>query len=121
MFHSRSSANRSGRLAGDHLGHHGATLDPGGRPGYFRSIVAARRVSGIVLATTSDFDTTVGRVYALGVGVAKQVVFAPDELSKYGAIGTFGIQGPETDLTPIDVLPLNQSYSFAVSRRDRCA
>ena len=77
--------------------------------------MAARSVSGIVLATTSDFDTAVGRLYPLGVGVAKQVVFALSELPNYGAIGAFGIQGPETDPTPIDMLPLNQSYSFAAA------
>jgi hypothetical protein len=87
----------------------------GGRPGYFRSIMADHKVSGVVAATTSEFDKAVGRFYPLGAGVARQVMFAPGELPKYGGLGSFGIQGPETKATPVDMLPVGQSYSFRVN------
>lgn len=84
----------------------------GGSPGYFRSILSDKKVSGVVLATTSEFDTAVGRFYPLGAGVARQVTFAPGDLPKYGAFGTFGIQGPDTNAELLDVLPMSKPYGF---------
>jgi hypothetical protein len=83
-----------------------------GTPGYFRSILSDAKVAGAVLATTSDLDTAVGRYYPLGAGVAQQVTFAPGQLPKYGGLGTFGIQGPDTEAQLFDALPINQSYGF---------
>jgi hypothetical protein len=81
-----------------------------GVAGYFRSILADRRVSGVLLATTSEFDTAVGRYYPLGAGVAKQTSFG--EPPKYGGLGTFGVQGPDTNASLIDMLPVNKDYAF---------
>jgi hypothetical protein len=89
----------------------------GGRPGYFRSIFANRGVSGVIVATTSEYDKAVGRFYPLGAGVARQVSFAPGELPKYGGLGSFGIQGPDTDATSVDMLAVDQKYAF----RPKCA
>lgn len=84
----------------------------GGVPGYFRSVVAERRVGGVITATTSAFDTAVGRFYPLGAGVARQVAFAAGELPKYGGVGTFGIQGPDTNADTIEMGAVNHSYGF---------
>jgi hypothetical protein len=83
-----------------------------GAPGYFRSVLSQGKVAGVVLATTSEFDTAVGRYYPLGAGVAQQVTFAPGELPKYGGLGRFGIQGPDTDAELLDVMPISRSYGF---------
>lgn len=92
-------------------------IDPaGGIPGYFRSILIGKKVAGVVLATTSEFDTAVGRFYPLGAGIAKQVVFAPGELPKYGGVGTFGMQGPDTNADTVDMLPTDSSYGFQRGR-----
>ena len=84
----------------------------GGVPGYFRSIVADGRVGGVIAATTTAFDTAVGRFYPLGAGVARQVAFAAGELPKYGGLGTFGIQGPDTNADTIEMGRLDQAYGF---------
>lgn len=84
----------------------------GGIPGYFRAIVAGHKVQGVTAVTTSSFDSAVGRFYPLGAGVAKQVAFAPGELPKYGGLGTFGVQGPETDATSVDMLAVTDHYGF---------
>lgn len=82
------------------------------RPGYFRSILANHAVLGVIAATTSEFDKAVGRFYPLGAGVTRQVAFAPGELPKYGGMGSFGIQGPDTSATTTEMLPLDQGYHF---------
>ena len=84
----------------------------GGVPGYFKSIIAGKKVAGVMLATTSEFDAAVGRFYPLGAGIARQVAFAPGELPKYGGVGTYGMQGPGTNAAGLDMLPLAQSYGF---------
>jgi len=84
----------------------------GGVPGYFQSIVAGKKVAGVMLATTSEFDTAVGRFYPLGAGIARQVTFAPGELPKYGGVGTYGMQGPGTNALALDMLPVEGSYGF---------
>jgi hypothetical protein len=86
----------------------------GNAAGYFRSVLSSNKISGVILATTSEFDTAVKRFYPLGAGVARQVTFAPSELPKYGGIGTFGIQGPDTNAESLDILPVDKSYGFKV-------
>jgi hypothetical protein len=88
-----------------------------GISGYFRPIIAGAKVAGVMLATTSEFDSAVGRFYPLGAGVARQVAFAPGELPKYGGIGSFGVQGPDTNATMVDMLPVDQGYGFKAGRR----
>jgi hypothetical protein len=83
----------------------------GSAPGYFKSVIAEGRVGGVITATTSAFDTAVGRFYPLGAGVARQVAFA-GELPKYGGIGEFGIQGPDTNAETIEMGAVDQSYGF---------
>jgi hypothetical protein len=84
-----------------------------GKAGYFAPVVADRKVAGPVITTQSEFDTAVGRLYPLGAGVARQVSFAPGELPRYGAVGTFGIRGPGLDIVDLEMLPADGTYPFA--------
>jgi hypothetical protein len=84
-----------------------------GNPGYFRSIVDAKRVSGALVTTQSEHDTAVGRAYPLAVGVRGDVAFAPGEFPKYGALGAFGARGPGVDVVDLKMLDWNEPYDFA--------
>ncbi|MDO9074253.1 MAG: hypothetical protein Q7U73_13405 [Rubrivivax sp.] len=64
-----------------------------GHAGYFHAIVAERRVKGAILTTQSARDTALRVFYPAGAGVAQQMTYAPGELPRYGAVGTFGVQG----------------------------
>jgi pimeloyl-ACP methyl ester carboxylesterase len=61
-------------------------------PGYFNAMVKRGAVRGPIVTTQSIFDSAVGTFYPLAVSLVGQVAFGP-ELPKFGAIGTFGIQG----------------------------
>jgi hypothetical protein len=88
-----------------------------GQPGYFYKVFADKRVKGPVLSTQSVFDTTTGKWYPLGAGVAGQVAFAaPGELPKYAAVGSHGIRGPGTNPTDLSLLPVTAEYTFAPGR-----
>lgn len=65
-----------------------------GKPGYFRKVIASKKVSGPIVTTQSAMDTAVGRFYPLAAGVALQVDLAAGTFPKYGGMGAFGIQGP---------------------------
>jgi hypothetical protein len=85
-----------------------------GTPGYFRRLIEPAKVNGPVLTTQSERDTALSKMYPLGAGVAAQVSFNPGELPpKYAAVGTFGIRGDKLPLEFLDMLPVNQSYSFS--------
>lgn len=84
----------------------------GGVPGYFRSVLQDKRVAGVTITTQSEYDTAVGRFYPLGAGVACQASYAAAELPKYGAIGAFGIQGPDTGAELLEMRPANGEYAF---------
>ncbi len=64
-----------------------------GQKGYFVDLVEKKKVTGPILTTRSIFDTANGRFYPLGAGIANQVTYAPGDLPRYGALGTFGAQG----------------------------
>jgi hypothetical protein len=83
-----------------------------GRRGYFRSIVTDRKVAGSIIITQSELDTAVGKMYPLGAGVRRQIVFDPNEFPKYGALGTFGARGPGLEIVDMKMLTLNRSYQF---------
>lgn len=83
-----------------------------GRPGYFHSIVAGRKVTGPILTTQSEFDFAVGRFYPLGAGVARQVSYAPEAPPKYGAVGEFGAHGPGIESREMEMLPTSGKYAF---------
>lgn len=87
-----------------------------GRPGYFRPLMAGNRVAGPIVTTQSRFDLAVGRWYPLGAGAARQVDFAPNELPRYGGVGTFGLQGPGLDPVSLDMQGADQPYDFQAGR-----
>lgn len=82
------------------------------RTGYFRSVVADRKVAGPIVITMSEYDTAVRKYYPLGAGIAGQVEFAPAQLPKYGGVGVFGIRGPGIEIVDKDVGDLEQKYDF---------
>ena len=87
-----------------------------GQPGYFHRIFSEGRVAGPFVTTQSEHDTAVGTMYPLAAGVARQVNFAPGELPKYGALGTYGVRGPGPDIVDMDMLPADGSYHFAAGK-----
>ncbi len=87
-----------------------------GRPGYFHRIFSDKRVAGPFVTTQSEHDTAVGKMYPLAAGVARQVSFALGELPKYGALGTFGVRGPDPDTIDMEMLPADGSYEFETGK-----
>jgi DNA/RNA endonuclease G (NUC1)/V8-like Glu-specific endopeptidase len=88
-----------------------------GKPGYFHRIVSQGLVRGPIVTTQSRFDSAVGTWYPRAASVAGQVVFAgPGQLPKYGAVGTFGIQGPGLRCSDIRMLPINGDHDFKTGR-----
>ena len=83
-----------------------------GKAGYFRSIVADKRVSGAIVTSQSEHDTAVGRLYPLAAGARRDVVFDETELPKYGALGTFGVRGPGCDTTDLDMHDTATAYGL---------
>jgi hypothetical protein len=57
-----------------------------------------------------------GATTPLGAGAARQVDFAPGELPRYGAVGTFGIRGPGLTIEDRNMLPADVPYGFAPGR-----
>ena len=83
-----------------------------GRPGFFRSIVDGKKVSGPIITTSSTFDTAVGRFYPLGAGARGDVAFAPGQFPKYGAVGKFGARGPGLNIVDLEMKPVNAPYEM---------
>lgn len=87
-----------------------------GQAGYFHRIISEGRVAGPIVTTQSEYDTAVGKLYPLAAGAARQVTFAPGELPKYGALGTFGVRGLEANTVDMELLPVDGSYNFAAGK-----
>jgi hypothetical protein len=83
-----------------------------GQAGYFRRIIEERRVRGPILTTQSEFDRAVGRWYPWAAGVAGQVSYAPGALPKYGAVGAFGVRGPDVDAVDLPLAGVDTTYGF---------
>ncbi|MCU0649086.1 MAG: hypothetical protein MUF00_13885 [Gemmatimonadaceae bacterium] len=75
--------------------------------GWFRPVVDAARIEGPLVITTSKFDTAVGKLYPAAAGVAGQVAFNPAATTfpTFGALGTFGAQGPGTGAKLLTLTP----------------
>ncbi len=82
--------------------------------GYFNPALP-KAVSGPFLTTQSQHDTAVGVYYPAAVFLDRDVSFAPANLPKSGAIGTFGIQGTQLAQT-LPMLDENSDYSFEGGR-----
>src|SRR5687768_14643144 len=90
-----------------------------GTPGYFRPVVETSSVAGPIVVTTSKFDSAVGKLYPIAAGAARQVDFGGGarELPKYGAIGTFGLQGAGLAIEPRDISrDVTKTYGFVPGR-----
>ena len=87
-----------------------------GQAGYFHRIISEGRVAGPIVTTQSEYDTAVGKLYPLAAGAARQVTFAPGELPKYGALGTFGVRGLDEHVVDMEMLPADGSYNFAAGK-----
>jgi len=87
-----------------------------GQSGYFHSIIAEHKVAGPIITTQSEHDTAVGTMYPPAAGIASQIQFVPGELPKYGALGTYGIQGPGIEIVEMDMLHSDGVYSFEASK-----
>jgi hypothetical protein len=87
-----------------------------GQAGYFHRIISEGRVAGPIVTTQSEYDTAVGKLYPLAAGAARQVTFAPGELPKYGALGTFGVRGLDEHVVDMEMLPVDGSYDFAAGK-----
>ena len=80
-------------------------------PGYFNAMARRGAVRGPIVTTQSIFDSAVGTFYPLAVSLVGQVAFGL-ELPKFGAIGTFGIQGVEGAVAGT-MLSETSTYQFA--------
>lgn len=87
-----------------------------GHAGYFRPLVADKRVAGAIVTTQSEYDTAVGKMYPLASSVRGDVVFDATEFPKYGALGTFGVRGPGCDALDLDMLDTASSYRLQPGR-----
>ncbi len=88
-----------------------------GQSGYFHSIIAEHKVAGPIITTQSEHDTAVGTMYPPAAGVAGQVHFAPGELPKYGALGSYGAQRLDIEeQIDMDMLPSDGVYSFEAGK-----
>lgn len=79
--------------------------------GYFHRLLNDKLVTGPIVTTQSKFDTAVGTWYPRGARVAGQVAF-PGALPKYGAVGTFGVQGEGAAAKALNMLAENQAYGL---------
>jgi hypothetical protein len=85
---------------------------PGTPSGYFHSIASLGLVSGPIVTSQSRYDTAVGKWYPRAAWTADQVVFAPGTFPKYGAVGTFGMQGPGISVNDELMHGQNDPYRF---------
>ena len=85
----------------------------GAGPGYFHRIIPSGRVRGPLITTQSRYDTAVGRIYPRASAVSGEISFVAESFPKYGAIGTFGLQGlPGEVRTDSSMLSVTGEYGF---------
>jgi len=88
-----------------------------GTCGYFNRLLAEKRCDGPIAATHSQYDTSVGRLYPLAVGLAGQESFAdPTALPEYGGAGTWGIQGLDAVTQLRSLAAMTEDYGFQPGR-----
>ncbi|MEH1874326.1 hypothetical protein [Nostoc sp.] len=90
-------------------------------PGYFRSIISDRKVTGPIVTTQSQYDKAVKNAYpmagTLGIFAGQDIDFDPNSEKTYpgvGGIGCYGIQGDGLEIINDQkrMLPLEESYNF---------
>ena len=88
-----------------------------GTPGYFNRLIARKRCEGPIATTQSQYDTSVGRLYPLAVGLAGQDSFAdPTALPEFGGVGTWGIQGLDAVTQSRKIAASSEDYGFKPGR-----
>jgi hypothetical protein len=84
----------------------------GNRPGYFRTIITKRAVSGPIVTTQSVNDTAVGIAYPAAVGLVNEFDYGTTPvLPKFGAMGAWGIQGTK-NAHAVQMLDAGSDYDF---------
>jgi hypothetical protein len=87
-----------------------------GSPGYFRSVIDTRCVTGALVTTQSEHDTAVCKLYPAASFVRDEIMFAPGELPKYGALGALGALGDGVDAVGLKMLGADERYAFERGR-----
>ena len=78
----------------------------------FTPLIADNRVVGPIITTQSEYDIAVSKIYPIGAGLSRKMVFDPNELPKYAGLGAFGARGPGLDIVDMKMLPLQGLYNF---------
>jgi hypothetical protein len=90
---------------------------PGAGAGYFHRVTREGRIRGPLVTTRSRYDTAVGVQYPRACVISGEPSFDVTELPKYGAVGTFGLQGvAEQTKTDCELLPADGAYEFQPGR-----
>jgi hypothetical protein len=90
------------------------TIPRATRPGYFRHVVTKRAVAGPIATTQSVHDKAVGVAYPAAVGLVNEFDFGT-ELPRFGAMGTFGMQGTP-GVQKISMVDERTPYAFSAGR-----
>jgi hypothetical protein len=86
------------------------------RPGYFARLLTRGTVSGPILTTQSIHDTALGVAYPAAVGLVNEFDFgATAALPKFGAMGSWGIQGAG-NAEAVTILDRQGAYGFRPGR-----
>ena len=80
--------------------------------GYFNRVLKDKLVARPIVSTQSEHDTAVGTWYPRAARVAGQVAFLPGQFPKYGAVGTFGLQGDGCSPQPLTMFEATKPYSL---------
>jgi hypothetical protein len=90
---------------------------PNAGAGYYHKVTRERRIGGPLVTTRSRYDTAVGVQYPRACVISGQPAFDATELPKYGAVGTFGLQGvADQIITDCELLPADGTYEFLPGR-----
>ncbi|WP_148294271.1 hypothetical protein [Azospirillum sp. B506] len=85
-----------------------------GTAGYFRRMIDEHRVSGPIVIVHSEHDTACGTFYPIGSRLSASFAFGG--FPKYGALGSFGAQGPGNDPVAMTMKPAGDAYGFTDGR-----
>jgi hypothetical protein len=84
-----------------------------GKSGYFYPICRDRLVAGPIVTTQSEHDTAVGKWYQMASGIAMGSAGMYDiKLPRYGAVGTYGLQGMGISTKNASLLSCQDAYNF---------
>jgi hypothetical protein len=98
--------------------HNALSADFGdGQPGFYRSVIGDKRISGPIIITHTKNDRAVGLAYPLASRLARQVAAAVgDRNDPYGGMGRNGAQYTKEADQGTSLGPVGQAYSFKPGR-----